>query len=825
MAKETRQPFQDFSQLQQEWKQLSLEGQKAVEKVQKKLQYNLQQDASSSGETINAPVITKTGKSEEKLVTVEDLNEWLLHIKNMEDFQSWLKVVSEFLDSKGNKPLELKREELQKKRDRCSEMSKILENLKKLLQTLGMEANEATSRLEKFLKDMDSTMEQYGYSTELLSVLSQRLAALDFVESTMQLLNQKKLEPSDSEFWKRLKQVEDILNNAISSDVHLSEADEFLVRLIDLELELFDHIRHYFQLCMNQTCADTLKAYRNDSSDTRNTFSYLNAELNRSSSLYSCFRSAKAKSCISALESRVSHGIGAHDKISTHNSLQVIIQSRIQNAAEKILIECVHIYLKERQKVVEQIFFQSFYEFRKIQNISQMARSSGLILIRLLQMEQELFESYFDSNQTCGKYLSSMLDAFGSYFYYTWRPRIVEEQSLSKLVDVVEIFRSEILPQDKASENIQIAKFCSKKVLELTVADAQERITYLTQVYIRNEIQTYNFSSDDLDRCCFLVPSEENIQKEKLTEKKVTNYREALLPFSCWYPPVERTLKLLAMLYRRMSPEVFSGLAEEAVSSCVNTLIRSSQQLKQFMPKDNSSEEHSMLFLMSQLWVLREQIQPFNADFSYQERFLNLSELRNSMMRMIWRSRSNNEAFAQDPHRQIIYDSKRSLEEELKKACENYIMFVCNVYLEPLLSLLSEMNSLTTNTQIPKVNEEETSYAVSPGQAERCRSVKPESIKNTWLSVWSLLEQKLPQHIQLFKRYIRSCQCQEQILSSVCANTSSSCMELLTMLQTSYTLEEREQIAIDGLSIQQLVSRLKEIAGLGNINEESQGDL
>jgi len=248
-----------FSQLQQEWKQLSLEGQKAVEKVQKKLQYNLQQDASSSGETINAPVITKTGKSEEKLVTVEDLNEWLLHIKNMEDFQSWLKVVSEFLDSKGNKPLELKREELQKKRDRCSEMSKILENLKKLLQSLGMEANEATSRLEKFLKDMDSTMEQYGYSTELLSVLSQRLAALDFVESTMQLLNQKKLEPSDSEFWKRLKQVEDILNNAISSDAHLSEADDFLVRLIDLELELFDHIRHYFQLCMNQTCADTLK--------------------------------------------------------------------------------------------------------------------------------------------------------------------------------------------------------------------------------------------------------------------------------------------------------------------------------------------------------------------------------------------------------------------------------------------------------------------------------------------------------------------------------------------------------------------------------------
>lgn len=120
------------------------------------------------------------------------------------------------------------------------------------------------------------------------------------------------------------------------------------------------------------------------------------------------------------------------------------------------------------------------------------------MLIRLLQMEQELFESYFDSNETCGKYLSSMLDAFGSYFYYTWRPRIVEEQSLSKLVDVVEIFRSEILPQDKASENIQIAKFCSKKVLELTVADAQVSIEILYSCFILFIFYLYHVGENHL---------------------------------------------------------------------------------------------------------------------------------------------------------------------------------------------------------------------------------------------------------------------------------------------------------------------------------------
>lgn len=110
-----------------------------------------------------------------------------------------------------------------------------------------------------------------------------------------------------------------------------------------------------------------------------------------------------------------------------------------------------------------------------------MARTSGSMLLKLLQMEQELFEAYFNLSETCGKYLASMLDVFCSHFYYVWRPRIVEEQNLPKLVDIIEIFKSEILPEDKASENISIARNCSKKILQLAIADAQVIIpnTYL----------------------------------------------------------------------------------------------------------------------------------------------------------------------------------------------------------------------------------------------------------------------------------------------------------------------------------------------------------
>ncbi|EME31339.1 Conserved oligomeric Golgi complex subunit 3 [Galdieria sulphuraria] len=831
--------FQEFSQLQKEWKelQLSLEEQEALVRIQKKLQSDTQDSFSSSHEDqTNDSVLVETSTAGDKPFTVEALNDQLLQIKNLEDFHCWSKNADNFLTFRGNKPLAMKREELEQKMNRCHEMREILENLKKQLQVLGNETSFVTTCLESFLNDMGATTEQYGYSTELLHVLSERLSSLDLLESTTQLLSQKQLSPTESEFWKRLKQVENILKNIISSHAQVSEADEFLVNLMDLELELFDQIRYHFQSFMSQTCVDTFQAYRNWTSDIRNSFRSLNSELHHNSSLYSYFRStcSKTKSWMVALESRVNHGIIVVDTISNRNSLGVIIQSRLQKGAEKVLMECQDVYLKERQKVVEQIFFQSFYEFRTVQDISQMARNSGSMLIKLLQMEQDLFESYFDFNETCGKYLATMLDAFGSHFYYTWRPRIIEEQHLSRLVDIVEIFRSEILPEDKASDNMNIAKSCSKRILQRTIADAQERITYLTQIYIRNEIQSYSFTREDMNRCCFFSSSEsrevEPSREETMAIKRGTNYKEAVLPFSCWYPPVDRTLKLLAMLYRRMTSEVFSGLAEEIVSSCVSILILSSQQVRQSLSMENS-EEHSMLFLMSQLWVLREQIQPFDADFSYQEKFLNLSELRNSMMRMIWRTKSHNEVFSQEPHRQIIHDSKRSLEEELKKACSNYIMFLCNTFLEPLLSLLSEMNTLSSrqgtslSTSIEKTSPLRQNSIREPTDAEEKISfdfnlsspetvlVDPESIKHAWSHVWRLLEQKFPLHIQLFKRYIRSPNCQEQILFSVCSNTSTSCMELMTILQTKYTLEQREQIAIDGICIQQLVSRVKEICG------------
>lgn len=248
--------------MQGDWKELrlGLEERDALDRILKRLHTeNAFSSVKEEKETADASCVESRqfGKNP---VTVETLNDQLLQTRNMDDFRQWLKDASDLLMERGTLPLETKKKELQLKRNMCNEMSKILENLKEHLQELGDKTNDAESLVESFLRDMGDTMEHYGYSTELLHVLSNHLSSLDFVQSTMQSLNQKHLNPFHSEFWQKWKDVENILRNIILSNAHVSETHELLVQSLELELELFDQVRYHFQSYMSRTCIETLEA-------------------------------------------------------------------------------------------------------------------------------------------------------------------------------------------------------------------------------------------------------------------------------------------------------------------------------------------------------------------------------------------------------------------------------------------------------------------------------------------------------------------------------------------------------------------------------------
>ena len=128
----------------------------------------------------------------------------------------------------------------------------------------------------------------------------------------------------------------------------------------------------------------------------------------------------------------------------------------------------------------------------------------------------------------------------------------------------------------------------------------------------------------------------------------------ALNAYTTWYPPVQQTLLCLSKLYRCVEPRVFAGLAQDAVSSCAlavqvwcsfcavlslqDSLLTShpaGAQAAARMVTRRSSPMDGQLFLIKQLLILREQIAPFEADFSVTEKDLDFSHMRDHLRRIL----------------------------------------------------------------------------------------------------------------------------------------------------------------------------------------------
>ncbi len=164
--------------------------------------------------------------------------------------------------------------------------------------------------------------------------------------------------------------------------------------------------------------------------------------------------------------------------------------------------------------------------------------------------------------------------------------------------------------------------------------------------------------------------------------------------YASWYPPVQQTLLCLSKLYRCVEARVFAGLAQDAVSSCTKAVqvplqsgiitphcmspchartwplerkhdvrvccsMRRGRQLlhrhnalstKAKNPADwglwgvqeaakavqkRSSAMDGQLFLIKQLLILREQIAPFEADFSVVEKDLDFTHMRDHLRRIL----------------------------------------------------------------------------------------------------------------------------------------------------------------------------------------------
>ena len=165
---------------------------------------------------------------------------------------------------------------------------------------------------------------------------------------------------------------------------------------------------------------------------------------------------------------------------------------------------------------------------------------------------------------------------------------------------------------------------------------------------------------------------------------------------------LELTLLTLSKLHRCLESAVFKILAQEAIQHCLAQLLSCAKAIADTPPTQpsalpsNSPALHSTLFLIHHLLTLRSQLSPFPLDLSSSHKQLDFSHMQ-SMLPSLFSSSTKFSSFAEllslsTPRvSEVRTDSKRSIDREVKKACEYCIVLMTQQLFGPLLAFFAKM--------------------------------------------------------------------------------------------------------------------------------------
>ncbi|XP_048227870.1 conserved oligomeric Golgi complex subunit 3 isoform X2 [Ricinus communis] len=372
----------------------------------------------------------------------------------------------------------------------------------------------------------------------------------------------------------------------------------------------------------------------------------------------------------------------------------------------QILADCHKLYCEQRLSLVKGIVLQRISEYAKKEALPSLTRSGCAYLMQVCQLEHQLFDHFFPSSEDISG-LAPLIDPLSTYLYDTLRPKLIHETNVDLLCELVDILKVEVLGEQLSRRSESLAGL--RPTLERILADIHERLTFRARTHIRDEIANYIPSDEDLDYPAKLERSAE-------MKSETTSVEETSELIKTWYPPLEKTVSCLSKLYRSLESSVFTGLAQEAVEFCSLSIQKASKLIAK-----RATAMDGQLFLIKHLLILREQIAPFDIEFSVTYKELDFSHLLEHLRRILrgqtslfdW-SRSSSLARTLSPRvLESQVDAKKELEKSLKATCEEFIMSVTKLVVDPMLSFATKVNT-ASQQELPIVMAKMKLYLQNP---------------------------------------------------------------------------------------------------------------
>ncbi|XP_072071429.1 conserved oligomeric Golgi complex subunit 3 isoform X1 [Arachis hypogaea] len=464
----------------------------------------------------------------------------------------------------------------------------------------------------------------------------------------------------------------------------------------------------------------------------------------------------------------------------------------------QMLAECHKLYCEQRLSLIRNIVHRRISEFSKKESLPSLTRSGCAYLLQVCQLEHQLFDHFFPASSKDISSLAPLMDPLSTYLYDTLRPKLVHETNIDFLCELVDILKVEVLGEQPSRKSESLAGL--RPTFERILADVHERLTFRARTHIHDEIANYIPSKEDLD-----YPEKLKRSAESTSEINPADDNPDI--FKTWYPPLEKTISCLSKLYQCLESEVFTGLAQEAVEVCSTSIQKASKLVAK-----RSSQMDGQLFLIKHLLILREQIAPFNIEFSVTQKELDFSHVLEHLQRLLrgqasifeW-SRSTSLARTLSPRvleNQI--DTKKELEKSLKATCEEFIMSVTKLVVDPLLSFVTKVTAvkvaLSSGGQNPKLD----SVMTKPLKDQAFAT--PDKVAELAQKVRTAIHEQLPGVIEKMKLYLQNPSTRTILFKPIKTNIIEAHTQVQSLLQAEYATEEIKIINLK--SIQELQTEL-----------------
>ncbi|XP_050530557.1 conserved oligomeric Golgi complex subunit 3 [Daktulosphaira vitifoliae] len=705
-------------------------------------------------------------KNVSKSETDEKNQKLNVNIESTEDFFKFYDKIAETWITTEIKPSMCLANELKYQLNDWQEMLNKMDKCMSLIDVLEEKYSEVSKKTNSLYLAGEALHTDQTSLSKICYEINERLSIFNAVENIQSKLDSSTFIVSSEVFSGMMASIDNGISY-LNDHSSYKESNKYLALYINARYKALSLIQTYVSQCL-QTGTESL--------DTTEFIAY-----------YGKFQAiaAKIKPVIELVEKRIS----------------------LDSVYTSSLDECVLTYVTRRKMLLGASISNTLLKYTSTGNdYCSTLRSACKILIQLTHDENRLYQCFFTIKSSVFR---EYLETVCMNMYDTLRPLVIHMKHFETLVELCTILRIEIL-QDYVYEDASLEVFGS--VAELLLQDIQERLVFRANLYFVTDIAEYKPSPGDLaypEKLKQMEAIAEEMQYKQLTRHDSTgslfsSVSEAPIKYSScgwtsaadlhgmWYPPVRRTLMCLSRLYRCVDKTIFQSLSHEAVTLCLKNI-----RLATLIITQKKSPTDGSLFEIKHLLIIREQIAPFQVDFTIKELNLDFSKMKNAAWGLL---QKHDKMFSLSSSNAIIefllegtpvvqensVDSRRFVDITLKESCQTFINHSSHSIISPLSIFLDEVQKYVKWCNMQGL----------PSVVKQQEFAQPQSIQEKVQETQEKIKNILPKLHQNMTLYLANSDTQLVLYRPIKNNILNIFTRIQQFLVTNnYTQEEQQLIS------------------------------